>query len=81
MKSLHVSTFLLLKGKYLINCTRLDIFVELSTMKPQRYQHSCICMKTNSLLYLLERIQKSFDGKLVGADRAKDIAVLKVRCI
>jgi S1-C subfamily serine protease len=39
-----------------------------------------MCKKTNSLLYLLERIQKSFEGKLVGADRAKDIAVLKV-CI
>lgn len=36
---------------------------------------------TNSLLYLLERIQKSFEGKLVGADRAKDLAVLKVSCI
>jgi len=36
---------------------------------------------TNDLLYLLERIQKNFEGKLVGADRAKDLAVLKVRCI
>jgi len=27
----------------------------------------------------LHRIQKNFEGKLVGADRTKDLAVLKVR--
>uniref|UniRef100_A0A453C4U5 PDZ domain-containing protein n=1 Tax=Aegilops tauschii subsp. strangulata TaxID=200361 RepID=A0A453C4U5_AEGTS len=35
-------------------------------------------LTVNTLLYLLERIQKNFEGILIGADRAKDLAVLKV---
>lgn len=29
-------------------------------------------------LSLSQRVQKNFEGKLIGADRAKDLAVLKV---
>lgn len=33
---------------------------------------------SSSSISLFERLQKNFEGKLVGADRAKDLAVLKV---
>lgn len=29
-------------------------------------------------IYSFDRVQKNFEGKLVGADRTKDLAVLKV---
>ncbi|RLM74156.1 protease Do-like 8, chloroplastic [Panicum miliaceum] len=55
-----------------------EVVARVNILAAEGYQHSCIWKTTNSLLYLLERIQKSFEGKLVGADRAKDLAVLKV---
>jgi S1-C subfamily serine protease len=36
-------------------------------------------LTVNTILYQLERIQKNFEGILVGADRSKDLAVLKVK--
>lgn len=31
--------------------------------------------------WFLKRVQKNFEGTLIGADRAKDLAVLKVKII
>jgi hypothetical protein len=66
VKLLHVSTFLLLKGKFLCNYKSL-------------YMHPIRQLTVNTILYQLERIQKNFEGILVGADRSKDLAVLKVK--
>lgn len=41
------------------------------------FMHACSGIQY-FLLLLLERLQKTFEGKLIGADRAKDLAVLKV---
>lgn len=32
----------------------------------------------SQFVYFFDRVQKNFEGKLIGADRAKDLAVLKV---
>lgn len=48
----------------------------------ERLLSSVLLQKFNYLLsYILDclnRVQKNFEGTLVGADRAKDLAVLKV---
>lgn len=43
-----------------------------------RLLHELLFYPFFSFSLVFQRVQKNFEGKLVGADRAKDLAVLKV---
>lgn len=70
---------LLQKGKAyclfsLVHCVTLITFINIQCT--QIYSHLVSCWLSH--VSLLWRVQKNFEGKLIGADRTKDLAVLKV---